>query len=179
MEKRFVVEKQDQAASKNKQLAKRLTTMINQAFRSTESGMWQSTMQRTNADDIVDFIQNGEMVCVYKEAKIAGCMRLQRITEEIAEIGMLAVGLSQQGLGIGRSLVQFGEAELIAQGYKILQIELLKPKAYTDDSREKLQQWYERLGYNQVKEEALEEVLPELVSGLKVPSKFTVLHKYV
>jgi len=179
MEKRLVVEKLGQDASKNKQLAKQLTTMINQAFRSTESGMWQSTMQRTNADDIVDFIQNGEMVCVYKKAKVAGCMRLQRITEEIAEIGMLAVDLTEQGLGVGRSLIQFGEAELIAQGYKILQIELLKPKNYSDESREKLQQWYERLGYNQVEEHPLEEVLPELASGLKVPSKFTVLHKYV
>lgn len=179
MEERLVVEKLNQTACESKLLVKQLTTLINQAFRSTESRMWQPTMQRTNTADIIDYIQNGEMVCVYKDTHIVGCMRLQRITEEIAEIGMLAVGLSQQGMGAGRTLIQFGETELIAQGYTILQIELLKPKTYTDDSREKLQQWYERLGYHQVREQALEAVLPELVSGLKVPAKFTVLHKYV
>lgn len=179
MEETFIIRKLNQTGSNNVELIQQLTNITNRAFRKTESEMWEEGMQRTNIEDVAHYIHEEEMVCVYKKSKPVGCMRLQQITKEIAEIGMLAVEVEEQGAGLGKSLIQFGEEELISQGYNILQIELLKPQLYKDQARENLQLWYTRLGYNQVSEESLEYVLPELASGLKVPSKFTVLHKHV
>src|SRR5699024_11149112 len=177
MEENFIICKISQTESNNVELTNQLTNIINRAFRKTESDMWEKRIKRTNIQDVSHYIYDEEMVCVYKKSKQVGCMWIQRVTKEIAENIMLTVEVEEQGAEVWKSIIQYGEEKQISQGYNIVQIELLKPKMYTDQSRENLQLWYERLGYNQVGEQALECVLPELAPGLKVPSKFTILHK--
>jgi hypothetical protein len=62
-------------------------------------------------------------------------------------------------------------------GVSTMQLELLVPMASTHPEKERLRDWYGRLGYRVTRRAPFEQVAAHLVSRLAVPCEFLVFHK--
>lgn len=89
---------------------------------------------------------------------VIGCIKVQigTITDKNDKLcnkkvgfwGCFGVDQAFQGLGVGRLLVEFAEGT-IRKETSWAQIELLKPRDWQHDHKERLLQWYMRMGYTE------------------------------
>ncbi|MCW9024598.1 MAG: GNAT family N-acetyltransferase [Gammaproteobacteria bacterium] len=146
-----------QASNQNEKLVYRFATntdikaiseLINTAYRGDSSRQGWTTEadflggQRTDAEEIKELIQRPDgyiLLCLRNNELIASAYL--QYSSEIAYIGLVAVQPTEQGKGIGRTLLSKAE-RIIYCDWKLTAI-----KMSVITLREELICWYERLGY--------------------------------
>lgn len=154
-----------------------MTNMINKVYAKAEQGLWRDNEIRTTNDDLKTFIKNGQIAAAKIGGQIIGCVRVQRIDQKTGGFGLLAVDDSYQGNGIGRKLIHFAEHQCEQARFPNIQIELLVPQEGPRPDKEVMKDWYMRLGYEPVRSENVEDLLPAVAEMLAVPCKFIVFEK--
>ena len=83
-------------------------------------------------------------------------MRVRRLDDETAELGMLSVDPAAFGTGAGRALLTFAE---LHHGTPFMQLELLVPRGAPHPQKVRLHEWYSRLGYELISQRDFDEPL--------------------
>jgi ribosomal protein S18 acetylase RimI-like enzyme len=87
---------------------------------------------------------------------VIGSVRVLRIDERTAELGMLSVAPEAFGAGTGRALLRFAEQ---VYGTDFMQLELLVPRGARHPDKVRLHAWYSRLGYREISRRNFDEPL--------------------
>lgn len=156
-----------------------VTALINDVYEVAEKGLWAEGTTRTTVEEVAALTRAGEITTARLEGKIVGCIRVQQLSDQVCEFGMLAASFEQRGTGIGRELVQFAEQHAREIGREVMQLEVLVPREWAHPSKEFLIGWYTRIGYQIVRKGTIEESYPDLAPHLATPCDFLVYHKSV
>ena len=79
--------------------------IVNAAYDHGEAGIWQPGWARTRLAAIEAMIAAGEIAVRRQDGRLVGCVRVRRLDEETAELGMLSVDPAAMGTGAGRALL--------------------------------------------------------------------------
>ena len=129
--------------------------IINAAYEHGEAGIWEPGWARAELPEIERMVAAGEIAVMKDDGRIVGSVRVRRLDAETAELGMLSVDPAAMGAGAGRALLAFAEQR---HGTPFMQLELLVPRA-PHAHKQRLHEWYSRLGYRLVSEREFDEPL--------------------
>ena len=131
--------------------------IIDAAYQAGEEGIWEAGWTRTTPEQVAQMIAAGE-IAVARDADgtAIGAVRVRRLSEDTAELGMLSVAPEAFGTGAGRALLAFAEQH---HGTPIMQLELLVPRGAPHPQKVRLHDWYSRLGYRWISQRELDEPL--------------------
>jgi GNAT superfamily N-acetyltransferase len=130
--------------------------IINAAYHAGEAGIWLEGWTRTTPDEVERMIGDGAIAVARVDGKALGSVRVRRLDDDTAELGMLSVHPEAFGTGAGRALLNFAEQH---HGTAFMQLELLVPRGAPHPQKERLHAWYSRLGYRQISARAFDEPL--------------------
>jgi GNAT superfamily N-acetyltransferase len=134
-----------------------VTRIINAAYHAGETDIWQHDWTRTTQPAVEQLIADGEIAVARDEnGEVIGSVRVRRLDDETAELGMLSVDPQAFGTGAGRKLLTFAEQHY---GTPFMQLELLVPRGAPHPQKERLHAWYSRLGYRQISAREFDEPL--------------------
>ncbi|MFD0782512.1 GNAT family N-acetyltransferase [Micromonospora azadirachtae] len=154
-----------------------LVGLINRVYTESEYGVWRDGYERTNADEVAQFIKSRELLVARDGQAVIGALRVRRLADQLAEFGMLVAEPAHRGTGVGRRLVAHAEQWARDQDLRTMQLELLVPRAWTHPVKEFLNDWYTRIGYRKLRTTQLEEAYPALQPFLATESDFVIYHK--
>jgi GNAT superfamily N-acetyltransferase len=177
--KEFSVALMPPSAAEDAMVISALTSLVNEVYAEAEDGLWVDGTNRTSAADIAEFAKAGELATAVLDERLLGCIRIQRLNDEIGEFGMLAADPSYRGIGIGRELVGFAEQRARDWGCSIMQLEVLFPRLWRHPSKDFLDQWYRRIGYAVTQTEDFSKYYRDLSSLLATPCDFRIYHKNI
>jgi Acetyltransferase (GNAT) family len=103
--------------------------------------------------------------------------RTRPLDADTADLSLVSAGPDHWGSGIGRELVRFAEELMRSRGLITMQLELLVPEGSTHPEKERLRDWYDRLGYRVTRTAPFEQVAAHLAPQLATPCEFLILHK--
>ncbi len=167
----------DPAAAGDTGLVDRLASLVNDVYEAAEDGLWRGGATRTTPSEMADLIEAGEIVVANVDDRLAGSVRVQVLSEVTGEFGLLAADPEQRGIGVGRELVAFAEHLSRGRGLHTMQLELLVPRTWTHPSKEFLDAWYRRMGYEVIRRTSVDDLQPELAPLLATPCEFVVYEK--
>jgi predicted N-acetyltransferase YhbS len=134
-----------------------VTRIINAAYHAGETDIWQHGWTRTTQTAVEEMIAAGEIAVARTDHQaVVGSVRVRRLDEQTAELGMLSVDPQAFGTGAGRALLTFAEQHY---GTAFMQLELLVPRGAPHPQKERLHGWYSRLGYRQISAREFDEPL--------------------
>jgi N-acetylglutamate synthase-like GNAT family acetyltransferase len=157
-----------------------LTKIVNAVYSETEADIFVEGYQRTNVTEMKQFIVAGEIAVAYLKSsgEAIGCIRIQKLSDTMGEFGMLALDPVYRGGGLGREMVLFAERHCRETlGLKEMQVELLFPVEFEHAFKMRLQAWYTRMGYVQVKLGIFLDDYPQLAPLLRGPCEYRVSKK--
>jgi GNAT superfamily N-acetyltransferase len=163
--------------SRERGLVDHLTRLINDVFRTAESGLWRDGAARTTASELTELIAARQIAVARREDRIVGCVRLHDVAEDVSEFGMLVADPDQRGIGVGRALVDFAERRSRERGLRAMQLELLVPRDWSHPSKEFLKSWYGRRAYRRIDTRRFEDVYPHHAQLLVTPCDLAVYEK--
>jgi len=155
----------------------RFSDLINGVYATAESGLWRAGWTRTTPPELAELIRAQEIAVVAAGTRIIGSVRLQDLSDQVSEFGMLVAAPDQRGSGVGRALVDFAEVISHERGRQSIQLELLLPRAWRHPSKEFLKQWYDRRGYEVIRTAGVEELYPHLAPLLATECEFAIYEK--
>jgi GNAT superfamily N-acetyltransferase len=158
-------------------LVGRLTELINDVYRTAESGLWRDDATRTTASELAELIAAGQIAVATRNGEIAGSVRIHDVSDTASEFGMLVAAPEQRSTGVGRALLDFAERHSRERGRRTMQLELLLPREGRHPSKEFLKSWYGRRGYRLVRTGSVDHAYPHLAPLLAVPCDLTVHEK--
>lgn len=164
-------------AADDKSLIAALTDLINDVYEVAEDGLWIEGAARTSLVEMTELVRAGQFATASVGGRLVGAVRIQFLTDEVGEFGMLAVDPAYRGTGLGRELVQFAEHAAGEAGRDTMQLELLVPRDWTHTSKQFLAAWYSRIGYTPARDGAIEESYPHLAPLLATPCDFVIYRK--
>ncbi|WP_082881407.1 GNAT family N-acetyltransferase [Lederbergia galactosidilytica] len=164
-------------ASSNLEDMKKVTNIVNDVYGVSEENLWMDGAVRTTVEEIAEYTENGEIAVARSMEQIIGCVRVTWIDKETGELGMLAVDEQYQGTGIGRKLILFAEEKCRNEEFHKMQLELLVPEEGSHPSKVILENWYTRLGYQQIRTDSFAASFPRLAQLLAIPCKLVVFQK--
>jgi GNAT superfamily N-acetyltransferase len=171
------VELLEPAATDDSGLVERLTALVNDVYRTAEDGLWRDSAVRTTPAEMAALIEAGEIAVATVDGRLAGSVRVQVLSELAGEFGLLAADPKYRGIGVGRELVAFAERLSHARGLQAMQLELLVPRTWSHPSKQFLDAWYRRMGYEVIRRTSVDELQPELAPLLATPCEFVVYEK--
>jgi GNAT superfamily N-acetyltransferase len=154
-----------------------LADLVNRVYATAEKGQWVPGATRTTVDELASFTRAGEIVVARLDGVVVGSIRVQQLDGDLWETGMLVADPDHRNLGIGRELRRFVLDLLRQRGARTLQIELLVPRDWTQDSKTFMADWNERSGYVVVGRGRFEEQYPQLADQLATPCDFIIYNK--
>ncbi|WP_432772776.1 GNAT family N-acetyltransferase [Francisella salimarina] len=154
-----------------------LVKIINDAYRSAEGDLWIDSAKRTTFNELKTLINNNQIIIATNNNLIIGSVKVTRLSDNIAELGMLATAFNHRRLGVGTKLVNAAENWAKNNGFKIMQLELLTPKHYINPSKEVLKRWYTKCGYIHYSIEPFKSLFPNTYHLLAVECDFNIYHK--
>lgn len=154
-----------------------IVDLVNRVYAEAEAGLWQEGATRTTLEEIVEFTRAGQIVVARVGGAIAGSIRVQRLDANTGETGMLVSDPERRGMGIGRELRRFVIDLLRRWGVTTLQIELLVPRRWTQESKVFMAEWNARSGYQVVRKGRFEDQYPHLAGQLATPCDFIIYNK--
>ncbi len=167
-------------------LVARLTAIINAAYQYEAGLFWDLKWLRTDPDEVRALVRSGQLAVAWLEgsaqkepAELVGCVQVKMVDTKTSEFGMLVCDASYRGTGIGRDLVQSAEDEAKQQGAEVMQLMLLYPDGWENESKVRLAKWYERVGYRLVRIEGVEDQLSHMAHLLTSQTVLRVYHKQV
>lgn len=158
-------------------LVERLTTLVNEVYAASETGLWNDGASRTTAAEFAGFVRAGEIAVARVDGAVLGCVRIQRWDDTTGEFGMLAADPDHRGAGVGRELVRFAEERSRGEGLSTMRLELLVPRTWTHPAKAFLAEWYERRGYRVARRGTIDEDYPHLAPLLATPCDYLIWHK--
>ena len=158
-------------------LVERLTHLVNRVYAEAEDGLWQDGTTRTTAAEVRTAIDAREIAVATIDGRLAGAIRIQALTDDTGEFGMLAAAPEDRGIGVGRALVGFAERHNREHDRRAIQLELLVPRTWRHPSKVFLDQWYRRIGYRVIRRTSVEDLQPQLAPLLATPCEFAVYEK--
>jgi GNAT superfamily N-acetyltransferase len=158
-------------------LVERLTALVNDVYRTAEDGLWRDSAVRTTLAEMAALIEAGEIAAATVDGRLAGSVRVQALSEVAGEFGLLAADPEYRGIGVGRELVAFAERLSRARGLPAMQLELLVPRTWSHPSKQFLDAWYRRMGYEVIRRTSVDDLQPELAPLLATPCEFVVYEK--
>lgn len=161
----------------NEEKTEYISALVNRVYEIAEKGLWKQGMYRTTAREIADLINKEELIVAEKNNTVIGCVHMQKLDDETAVLGMLAVDDRYQKNGIGRQIMTYAEELCRKANIKKLKLELLVPTQGTHPTKVFLDQWYRRLGFEVIHVETVAEVFPRLIEMLQVPCQFLIFEK--
>jgi GNAT superfamily N-acetyltransferase len=167
----------DSAHARDGELVARLTSLVNDVYEVAEEGLWQPGSKRTNAEEMTGLIADGEIAVAMADGHMAGAVRVQKLSDESGEFGMLAADPDLRGIGIGRDLVAFAERHVRDRGMGAMQLELLVPRHWKHPNKVFLDEWYRRIGYRVIRTDTLDGTYPELAPLLATECEFVIYEK--
>ena len=164
----------DVRETKDEALAGELAALINVAYGAGEGDLFVAPRDRTSPQRVAELIRAGGMLVARRDdGRIAGCCAMQALGSDTVELGFMSSAPGDWGSGAGRALVAAGEAWAVARGAETILMKLLVPKAGEQPLKQRLREWYERLGYS------LERTAPFEDRDLAAPAEFLVFEKSV
>ncbi|KAJ4419238.1 hypothetical protein N0V85_001117 [Neurospora sp. IMI 360204] len=179
-----------------------LTNLINEIYTDAERGFWSiDPFTRTNPAEVRSFITSGTLAVAWLPGYSQGCIeyllgcgRVQLLpppepssrtpshsnpdpSSPIGQFGCLICRPEYRGSGVGRDLLKFAEDWTREKGGKKMQVELVVGDGWEHEEKTKLAGWYERAGYENVKEVDLCEGIPELGPLLARKARYRVYQK--
>lgn len=158
-------------------LTAEVVDLVNRVYADAEKGIWQDGADRTDGPEVVAMLLAGELAVARLAGRLVGCVRIQRLGDDLAELGMLVASPEHRGVGIGRTLVAFAEDWARREGLARMQLEVLAPREWTHPVKEFLHDWYTRIGYRQVRTGRFADAYPALAPRLATTCNFTIYHK--
>ena len=162
---------------RNSGAVEQVTSLINQVYLVASNGLWLDGTCRTTTDEVLAIIDAGQMIAAYIDDRIVGCLRLQELSPQMTEFGLLAVDPGQRGTGLGRDLVKYVEEESRKGGFQAVQLEILVPREWEHPSKNFLRAWYTRSGYQEVRTGTIDEAYPKLGPLLATPCDYVIYQK--
>jgi len=158
---------------------KNIAELINQVYLRTESDFWPNNglYERTNPIKLTQYIKNNELIIATIADEIVGAVHVYPLENDHCGFGMFVASRKKRGLGVGTSLMKRVENWALANNYKTIQLELLKPKAYIHPEKEFLNKWYTKLGYTLINKIPYGDLYPEQAHLLKIPCDFEIYQK--
>jgi GNAT superfamily N-acetyltransferase len=165
------------ADSADARLVDHLTGLINDVYAVAESGLWRDGAMRTTASELAELIRAGQIAVATRQGQIAGSIRVHDVADDAGEFGLLVAAPDHRSTGVGRALVAFAEQRSRERGLRVIQLELLVPRAWRHPSKEFLKAWYGRIGYRLVRTASFDAAYPHLAPLLATPCDLTVYEK--
>lgn len=173
----LVCRRLEAAAADDDVLVGGLADVINRAYAMGESGLWRDGTQRITPAEVVEAIGGGDMLVAEVDGRIAGCAHVRPLDATTADLGLVSADPELHGRGVGRALVRAAEELMRARGTATAQLELLVPVGRLHPDKERLREWYSRLGYRIVRTAPFEEIATHAASELTTPCEFLVFRK--
>jgi len=132
--------------------------IVNAAYDAGEEGIWREGWKRIARESVDALIARQEIAVARDDNhKTIGSVRVLRLSDDTAELGMLSVAPEAFGTGMGKALLTFAE-ELYDTDF--MQLELLVPRTGgPHPSKVRLHAWYSRLGYREISRRDFDEPL--------------------
>ena len=130
--------------------------IVNAAYDTGEDGIWRDGWKRIARESVEALIDRNEIAVARNNDKIIGSVRVLRLDETTAELGMLSVAPEAFGTGTGKALLTFAEQ---VYDTDFMQLELLVPRSGPHPSKVRLHEWYSRLGYREISRRDFDEPL--------------------
>ena len=131
--------------------------IVNAAYDSGEVGIGREGWKRIARESVDALIARQEIAVARDDNhKTIGSVRVLRLSDDTAELGMLSVAPKAFGTGTGRALLTFAE-QLYDTDY--MQLELLVPRGAPHPDKLRLHAWYSRLGYVEISRRNFDEPL--------------------
>lgn len=166
----------------------RLVDIVNAAYAASEGGdIFVDGYQRTDSTEMIQFIEGDEIAIATASgadpeiavSDIIGCIRIQALSETHGEFGMLALDLAFHGKGYGRDLILFAEEECRRRGKAVMQVELLFPTWVEHAAKQRLEAWYQRLGYVFSRKDSFGDSYPHLAILLRGDTEYRIYEKHL
>lgn len=154
-----------------------VTGLLNAVYAVAEDGMWVPGTTRTDTEEITRYAREGSIRIVRSHGRVVGCIRVTPVDGTTAEFGMFASDPEVRGTGVGRLLIDAVEAECAERGFETVQLEVIRPRGTSHESKVFLDRLYTRLGYVPEEPAPLDTRHPELVPALAVPCETVVYRK--
>jgi ribosomal protein S18 acetylase RimI-like enzyme len=170
------------AEQRDQVFIRHVTELVNDAYNETEteSKLYKPGQLRTNSAEIRDWLASERFHLVFKQdAKFPiGSVRVHKVSSSVSDISVLAVHRDARSLGLGRRLVSHAEAVAVADGAKVVRLELLFPTPpQTNEFKNYLRGWYGNLGYKTVGKASIIEVVPQLADSFEDGAEFLIMEK--
>jgi ribosomal protein S18 acetylase RimI-like enzyme len=148
-------------------LASAVTDVVNLAYAHTEVGLFATTIERTDIDDVRTSISRRETAVALLEGAVVGSVRARALDGRTGWFGALGVDPAVHGRGFGEALVRFVEDDAAAAGRGAMQLEVLESKPI-HPHLSRVREWYERRGYRETSRLPLEALFPDDAARLLV-----------
>jgi GNAT superfamily N-acetyltransferase len=164
-------------AAGDRELVEELVGVINGAYATGEDGLWREGWTRTTPDEVAKLILDGGMLVARVDGRVAGCGHVRPLDESTADLGFVSTAPEQWGGGVGGEIVRAAEELMRLRGVATMQLELLVPRDGTHPHKDRVREWYVRLGYRSVRTAPFEEVATHATAQLAIPCEFLVFEK--
>ncbi len=158
-------------------LVDHLTRLVNDVYAVAERGLWRDGWTRTTPSELAQLIDAEEIAVARRDDELIGSVRIQDLTDDTSEFGMLVAAPEHRNSGVGRDLVDFAEGQSRERGVRTMQLELLVPRTWSHPDKEFLKAWYGRRGYRLIGSRSADEAYPRMAPQLATPCVFTVYEK--
>jgi GNAT superfamily N-acetyltransferase len=129
----------------------RLVTLVNYAYVEGEKGICRPDLQRVSLEKMRQIIEKNELIILRINNIPQGCIQVSPsvYNKDAGMFGMLAVAQEPEfrKKGFGTLLVNEAEGWAKSQGYRFMDLELLKATDFIHAHKDRLQSWYEKRGY--------------------------------
>jgi GNAT superfamily N-acetyltransferase len=157
-----------------------IVDLVNVAYE-YEQAIFTPGYKRTYAAEIEDYLRNQllgvAMLETQEKATPIGCVYVERSTPTQGKFGMMALSHKYRGGGLGSRLVHFAEDACRREGRTVMRVEALVPTTYRHPVKERLDAWYQRLGYELLKIGRFDEDYPNQAAKLAGPTDYKVFTK--
>ena len=131
----------------NETKLKDLNELINSIYHHDEDTLIDPSLDRTSPEELSMLIEKRELFIVELDGKIVASIHLQNVDKDTHKFGMLVTHPDYRYKGIASKLISFCENKAKENGSKYMSLDLLKPKEWTHEQKEYLENWYQRIGY--------------------------------
>lgn len=128
-------------------------------------------LQRTSIEELNNFIKQNQLFLLKKDNETIGCCHIEA-DGEVLKFGMLSIFPKCRSQGFGKVLMENIESYAQTQGFRKLQLTLLKTLNFIHKHKKFLEDWYTRVGFVFVKEDQF-----PLVNLLAFPCRYDVYEK--
>jgi GNAT superfamily N-acetyltransferase len=153
----------------------RLHELLVHAYAETEVEVWGENYSRLSLEEFKEHIEKGNIYVARLNGEVVGSIGVFQENETTFNFGLLNADFTKKGNGIGLALVQAAEQHARDHGGKSMHIEILRPSNIEAPFKDRLDQWYRKLGYDFVESMSFEERKPnkaEKAKSLVNPSQF-------